>query len=240
VEGNDISKMLIRHIWMLVFRLLVLAAVAWIYIMDSSWLDFGRMPEQFAHRLPLLIIWAVLACSMLLRLFPSKKVAMGARKFVGNSPAVMPKDNKNLHRGVIGVIIAWVVFNGAVFFVLHLLNLLTPASVIVLALTYAVCDLICILFFCPFQVFFMRNSCCTTCRIYNWDYLMMCTPFLLFPNVYSISLLMLAVLVLVRWELAVYKKPQLFLVETNPDLSCEKCTDKLCVFDNRKKAAKGK
>ena len=43
-------------------------------------------------------------------------------------------------------------------------------------LFYGVCDMICILFFCPFQSWFLKNKCCCTCRIYNWDYAMMFTP----------------------------------------------------------------
>ena len=52
-------------------------------------------------------------------------------------------------------------------------------------LAYGVCDIICILFFCPFQTWFMKNRCCTTCRIYNWDFAMLCTPFLLIPGFYN-------------------------------------------------------
>ena len=28
----------------------------------------------------------------------------------------------------------------------------------------------------------MHNRCCTTCRIYDWDYLMLCTPLLALQN----------------------------------------------------------
>ena len=37
---------------------------------------------------------------------------------------------------------------------------------------------ICILFYCPFQMWFLKNRCCVNCRIYNWDYAFLFTPFL--------------------------------------------------------------
>ena len=63
-----------------------------------------------------------------------------------------------------------------------------------ISLFYAVCDRICVLFFCPFQVWIMKNRCCVHCRIYRWDYVMMFTPLLFVPGPYSWSLLGLALI----------------------------------------------
>ncbi|MBQ9750293.1 MAG: hypothetical protein IJV87_06925, partial [Clostridia bacterium] len=93
---------------------------------------------------------------------------------------------------------------------------------------YGVCDMICILFFCPFQTWFMKNRCCTTCRIYNWDFAMMFTPFIFIPNVYTWSLLGFALALLARWEITVHKHPERFSEKTNACLSCKNCEEKLC------------
>jgi hypothetical protein len=88
--------------------------------------------------------------------------------------------------------------------------------------------MICILFFCPFQTWFLKNKCCSTCRIYNWDYAMMFTPLFFVRRAYAWSLLALSVLLLVRWEITFYRHPERFSENTNEYLECRNCTEKLC------------
>ena len=99
---------------------------------------------------------------------------------------------------------------------------------ILIAIAYSVCDIICILFFCPFQTWFMKNRCCATCRIYNWDFAMMFTPFIFIPNWYTYSLLGCALILLLRWEITYKLHPERFSVSTNGCLDCSKCKEKLC------------
>ena len=88
--------------------------------------------------------------------------------------------------------------------------------------------MICILFFCPFQSWLMKNKCCVTCRIYNWDYAMMFTPLFFVKNGFTWSLLALSVALLIRWELTFYRHPERFSENTNAYLKCKNCTEKLC------------
>ena len=88
--------------------------------------------------------------------------------------------------------------------------------------------MICILFFCPFQTWFMKNRCCAVCRIYNWDFAMMFTPYLFIPNGYTWSLLGMSLLLLIRWEITVHRHPERFAENTNAALSCKNCEEKLC------------
>ena len=74
------------------------------------------------------------------------------------------------------IALIWIIFNGIIG-ALRMIDLLDDGILILLCSAYSVCDLVCILFFCPFQTWFMKNKCCGTCRIYNWDYAMMFTPF---------------------------------------------------------------
>ncbi len=93
---------------------------------------------------------------------------------------------------------------------------------------FYVCDLICVLFWCPFRVWLMKNRCCTTCRIFNWDHFMMFTPFLFVPGLYSWSLAGLAVIIFIIWEFQVYTHPERFTDACNDTLKCKNCTDRLC------------
>ncbi|MCC8357928.1 MAG: hypothetical protein LJU34_08915, partial [Oscillospiraceae bacterium] len=93
---------------------------------------------------------------------------------------------------------------------------------------YSVCDMICILFFCPFQTWFMKNKCCGSCRIYNWDYAMMFTPLMFIKSVYTWTLCAMALALLIRWELTFYRHPERFYEATNQSLKCANCHEKLC------------
>ena len=105
------------------------------------------------------------------------------------------------------VALIWIVFNG-IFGALHMVGILDDGIMILLCSAYSICDIICILFFCPFQTWFMKNKCCSTCRIYNWDYAMMFTPLFFVRKTYTWSLLALSVALLFRWEITFYLHPE--------------------------------
>ena len=107
-------------------------------------------------------------------------------------------------------------------------EILDDGIMLLLCSAYSVCDMICILFFCPFQSWFLKNKCCCTCRIYNWDYAMMFTPLFFVRRAYAWSLLLLSVLLLIRWEITFYRHPERFSEKTNRYLDCSNCSEKLC------------
>lgn len=230
-----------RHVLSLALRIILLAAAVYFFFSDNEKQGFDALLRRGYYGVFLYIVWAVLVAGMLLRLIPNKRVAVGARKHYKRTQktgtaapneqiSTIIKRNR-LHKGAIASALAWVVLNSVVLTALSLCNLMTPAAAVVLTLLYSVCDEVCILFFCPFQVFFLRNRCCTQCRIHNWDYLMMCTPMILFTSAYSMSLLLLSAAVVIRWEAALRKNPQLFMAETNENLRCDRCDDRLCLVN---------
>ena len=118
---------------------------------------------------------------------------------------------------------------------LRMADILDDGIMILLCSAYSICDLICILFFCPFQTWFMKNKCCSVCRIYNWDYAMMFTPLFFVRRDYSWSLLALSIALLVRWEITIFRHPERFSEKTNDYLQCRNCTEKLCVHKKQLK-----
>ena len=178
-------------------------------------------------------IWLFFAAEMVLRFFPDKIESMGCQKqFARNyrpRPRENPEQRPKMQPGIVtfAVFAAWVALN-AVFGVLYYAKVIDKGVLLLIALLYSVCDVICILFFCPFQTWFMKNKCCTTCRIYNWDYAMMFTPLIYIPNVYTWSLLGLALILLFKWEYLYRRYPERFIEECNYSLSCANCTEKLC------------
>ncbi|MCR4946660.1 MAG: hypothetical protein K5929_06955 [Lachnospiraceae bacterium] len=115
-------------------------------------------------------------------------------------------------------------------------GILDDGIMILLCSAYSICDIICILFFCPFQTWFMKNKCCSTCRIYNWDYAMMFTPLFFIKKSYTWSLLVLSVALLIRWEVTFYMHPERFSDKTNDYLQCANCTEKLCAHKKQLKS----
>lgn len=74
----------------------------------------------------------------------------------------------------------------------------------------------------------MRNKCCTTCRIYNWDFAMMFTPLWVVPDLLNYYLVGLSLIVFFHWEINHYKHPERFYEETNYNLRCSECKELMC------------
>ena len=189
---------------------------------------FGGMEH---NHVILSIIWCVFAVEMLLRFFPSKLESMGcqkqfARNYKSTNATVSEAELLSPAKTAL-VAEAWIALNGLIG-VLYFLHIIDAGILLLISLAYSVCDMICILFFCPFQTWFMKNRCCSDCRIYNWDYAMMFTPLVFIPNAYAWSLLGISLLLLLRWEITLRRYPERFAVNTNACLACSNCAEKLC------------
>ena len=218
----SITPVSVLHYVRLVYRSLLFLAALFAYVT-------GRLDRISERPVIMTVIWIVFAVEMVMRFFPSKLESPGCQKQfqrnyikTGHTDIVI-QDN---HATVL-VALTWIMFNGIIGF-FRMAGLLDDGFMILLSCAYAVCDMICILFFCPFQTWFLKNKCCGTCRIYNWDYAMMFTPLFFVKSAFSWSLLVLAVGLLLRWELTVYRHPERFSENTNEYLYCRNCTEKLC------------
>ena len=186
---------------------------------------------ESAEKIPTIIVvtWAVFVIEMIMRFFPHKYESPGCQKQFtrnyiksGSTDIIIPDNN-----ATVLIALIWVVFNG-LFGALHMAGIFDDGIMILLCSAYSICDIVCILFFCPFQTWFMKNKCCSSCRIYNWDYAMMFTPLFFVRKSYTWSLLVLSVALLIRWELTFYLHPERFSENTNDYLQCRNCTEKLC------------
>lgn len=237
MKDRRISVVNIVHYIRLVYRsvLFILLVIGYIRFRLYSKASIIESLE----RIPVIIYvtWAVFAVEMILRFFPSKYESPGCQKqFARNyiksgSTDIVIADNNS----VMLVALIWVVFN-ATFGALHMAGILDDGIMILLCCAYSICDVICILFFCPFQTWFMKNKCCCACRIYNWDYAMMFTPLFFVQKTYTWSLLALSVALLVRWEITFYLHPERFSEKTNEYLKCANCTEKLCTHKKQLKS----
>lgn len=216
------------------FRVVFLIIAIGIYIYDASYLNFTLFPQGIISRIFLLTFWIMLFVGMIFRIFPNKRISAGAgRHFVAVDSSVDKVPHELVgpfNKKTRAVAVVWVVFNGILFMGLRFFNLMTPAVALLISLFYTLCDVLFIVIWCPFQKFFMQNRCCTECRIYNWDYLMMVTPLIFFPSVFSLILVAFALIVFIRWELAAARNPYVFLPKAG---NCAACGDRLCFIKKR-------
>ncbi len=229
--GGRYSRISRMHMGKLVFRSLLLLAALAEYIRERTNASFTFEAAQVRYSVVFGLVWVVYVLDMLFRFFPSGIESMGCQKqFKRNYYHVgtdIPPDRKRMDRGLWAVVASWLGLNG-VFGALYLAKVLDWAEMLLLCQVYAVCDMICILFFCPFQAWFMKNKCCGTCRIYNWDFAMMFTPLIFVRSWYTWSLLALSLGLLAYWEISYAKWPERFDEVTNAALRCENCEEKLC------------
>lgn len=183
------------------------------------------------------ILWIVWVFDMILQIIPIKnKVALGSQKLFANRfRPIREKINiktlksyiKTITTSAYKVFIIWVVLI-SIIGILYYCNIINKIWLFMISVFFYVCDLICVLIWCPFRLI-MKNKCCTTCRIFNWDHIMMFSPLIFIGGFFSISLVVLAVLAWLIWELCVLIYPERFSEMTNIALRCSECTDKLCI-----------
>lgn len=225
-KRKRISRISAIHFGKLIFRslLLIAAIVLYILIRNDLYPTLNRQPVL------LTVLWIIFFVEMILRFFPSNLESMGcqkqfARNYRPKGDNIKPENLSPQKTALVAVL--WIALN-AVFGVLYYTGLIDEGILVLISLFFAVCDMICILYFCPFQTWIMKNRCCTTCRIYNWDYAMMFTPLIFLNNPYSISIIICATALLILWELAYLLHPERFSEKTNMCMSCSECKEKLC------------
>lgn len=228
----------IRKVYMirLVFRCLVFVACLFIFMLRPDMLDILQNGNFFHQFSVFHLLWGIWVADMILQLIPVKeKVPLGSQKlFRQRFKPIRDKINyQALHQYIVfttkaayKVMLLWAVFL-TMLGIFHYTDVISDNILFLISVAFYVCDLICVLIWCPFRLI-LQNRCCTTCRIFNWDHLMMFTPMLFLKGFFSISLLILALVVWLVWEICVMIYPERFWEHSNEALRCSKCTDKLC------------
>ncbi len=236
------TPMLKRYLIKFVFRLVIFLLIAVLYITNKP-LMYDLMTQSVWMGIsPIHVLWLVFMVMMLKHIFPTEKLSMALRKADKKKYAEQENyaevellryvQDQNIKAWK--VMLVWLSFN-AIFGILYLCNIMDSADLLMLTVFYFLCDYICILFFCPFQSFIMKNRCCVNCRIYEWGHFMMFTPMLFIRNFFSWSLFFTSCVVLIKWEITYAKHPERFWSGSNKNLQCANCKDKTCQL---KKSAK--
>jgi len=230
IRGKKISQTSAMHYFKLLFRSALLFFSTCLYIYCRV---INANAFQAIYNVAPWFLWAVstiFIVEMCFRFFPSSMESKGCQKqfeenYIPTGTTEEPKID-NAIRTVI-VIASWVLLNVGIA-VWYFTSIIDQFILVLICLAYSVCDMICILFFCPFQTWMMKNKCCGTCRIYNWDFIMMFTPCILIQHGVAKVLFAIAAALCIEWEFLYHKHPERFAENTNSFLQCANCEEKLC------------
>ena len=233
-----------RKIYFLRFigRIVVFAVAVLLYLFDRDVFDVANGLNFFNEFSPLHLLWIIWMCDMILQLIPIKShISIGSQKvFESLFKPIKEKVNykslkkyiKDTTESAYKVMLIWIALT-VLMSVLYISGIIDTGIMVLTATFFYVCDLICVLIWCPFRLI-MHNKCCTTCRIFNWDHLMMFLPIVALNSIFSWSLVIFAFVVWLVWELCVIIYPERFWENSNMALRCSECTDKLCTQYCRK------
>lgn len=221
----------------LAVRCIIFAACIILYAQRPEALDILQGDHFFKSFSALHLLWAVWMAGMAGQLIPVKQpVALGSQKLFkirfakaeeGFEAHRLKEYMAGAHRGALKVFVLWALLI-ALIGVLRSSGILGDAELFLISVFFYVCDLICVVIWCPFRLM-MKTRCCTTCRIFNWDHLMMFSPMAFVKGFYARSLFVMSAVVWIVWEAGVFLHPERFWEGSNASLRCVNCTDKLCV-----------
>ncbi len=220
------SRVRIFYIVRLVYRFLLFVGALAVYLHTPGHPESRDLTEN----VPVIrLVWLVFALEILIRFFPCRFESRGCQKIFARNyiPAGKGNPPSGARRRDVLTLVLWL-FLHVILGTLHLAGILDTGVMILISLAWAVGDILCILYFCPFQLLLMKNKCCVTCRIFSWDHAMAFAPLLFVPNVYTWSLLAMALVLGIRWEIAFRLHPERFFESTNRYLTCADCQEKIC------------
>ena len=236
------SAMRKQYIWRLAGRCLVLVLCTVLCVTHPDIYGVLNGMSFWEGFSPLHVLWLVWVIDMVFQIVPIKnKIPLGSQKLFANRfKPIRDKINYQSLRGYIvtttkgayKVFVLWCLLI-AVIGLLYKLHIIGKIGLFMIAVLFYVCDLICVLVWCPFRLL-MKNRCCTTCRIFNWDHMMMFSPLIFMGGFYAISLVAMALLAWLVWEMCVILYPERFWDKSNAALTCAECSDKLCTQYCRK------
>lgn len=233
------TKMMNRYLLKFVIRIAIFVSTLMFYIWNKPLMCEVMTYSIYLGIRPIHVLWLFFMCLMILHLFPINILSMALRK--EQKKQFDPVENysqmellnfvQEQNVKAWKVMLVWLSLNAVIGFS-YLFHFLDEADLLMITVFFFLSDYICILLFCPFQTFIMKNRCCVNCRIYDWGHFMMFTPMLFIRNFFSWSLFFTSLIVLIHWEIIYAKHPERFYSGSNKTIQCANCQDKTCQIKN--------
>ena len=220
------KKLIIRTVLLVIFS----AILSVDYLFKTNIMQFILDIKVFGFLTIFHVFWVYLMLEMLVVLIPKLNIYSYSGKHllkhynpvksfnVNNLIEYTKKNGIKAARSAI----FWIVFN-LPFAYIYFNGYVDEIFIYWLFFFYYFFDTFSINVFCIFHLLVTKNKCCNECRIYNWGHFMYCTPLLFIPNFWNYSLVVVSLVILVHWEIAVYRHPERFSSITNKSLQCQHC-----------------
>ena len=231
------TGMMARYLVKFAIRVGIFVSVLVFYIVNKPLMCQVMTMKVYMGIQPIHVLWLYFMGLMILHMFPFHKIKLTMARRKAEEERFIPVENyselellrfvKDQNVKAWKVMLVWLITNGVIG-ALYLMNILDDADLLMFTVFFFLCDYICIMFFCPFQTFIMKNKCCVNCRIYDWGHFMMFTPMLFIKNFFSWSLFFTSCAVLIHWEVVYAKHPERFWSGSNKTIQCANCKDKTC------------
>ncbi len=228
--------------WMLIkmaIRFLILFATVGAYVYDRNALEliFNFKPtDTFSF---VYFIWLFVMADIISNFIPALNPHASSGKIHranyqppknGYDETMIRTASKKSYKKSALLFIPWIIGNGIVC------AYLSPYACVVLSALYFAGDMVCILFWCPFQRLIFKSRCCCTCSAFCWGYVMFCTPLLFINSFFTYSLFLTSASLFLFWEYTRFIHPERFFEQSNEALSCKNCDKTFCKM---KKFAEG-
>lgn len=225
-------KIILVHYIKLFIRLFAFIILFVTYINKGNSFIMNHLKNDY---LLLIIIWIIMFIEIAIRAVNLGLESMGCQKIFKKNYVKedLEIDDKTIikHKKYSPFIIVGICLGlNAIYAPLYFNGIIDNSILMLISLFYSVCDVICVLFYCPFQQWFMKNKCCVSCRIYNWDYALILSPLVFIFNAYTISLIIISLIIVVQWEITYKLHPERFSEKTNRKLQCRYCDERLCQY----------
>ncbi len=235
-SGKQSYKLRSKYHFRFFFRLAVFLGMAALYFFHPQTFEAAEGMNFFKRFSVLHLIWLYWMIDALLPLFPTTgMISIGALKHMQRLYIPQGKIQtdrliaymKRSTKDSLKVFCIWVIYMLGLL-VLYLFGWLRTKEFVCICAFLHVVDIFFILVWCPFRALFMKNRCCTTCRIFNWDHILIFSALFFVPGFFGYSLIFASALTFVIWELCFFLHPERFWEGTNCTLRCENCRDKIC------------
>ncbi|WP_455540101.1 hypothetical protein [Terrisporobacter sp.] len=214
----------------LIIRSLILLVSIFMFIVDSSLIETFMNVKILANIKIYHLFWLYLMYEMIVVIFPAynnysysgKLFERHYKEDVNYKKEKLENYTKKNYLRALRTIVFWGSLNLVIAYIYYKLNL-NKVYMYLLFLFYYWSDMFCVNVWCPFHKIIVQNKCCNECRIYNWGHIMYLTPLIFVPNLWTYSLVLVAVIILIQWEYMNIKYPERFSPISNKNLRCSNC-----------------
>jgi len=200
--------------------------VFWVILLILAIFNYDSLGFK-SNNLVMIVFWVASIITVMQWLFciglPTGATKHRMKYYIPTSKKeVSEKDIKKHRRQAAIIAVIWIMFLSCEGIAIHF-DIVDQRFIIIGMMILRVADRIFVLTWCPFG-YLMKNKCCSDCRIYGWDQLMLNSPMVFYiGTILPAIMLVVSAIPFIEWEVAHWKHPERFFPSTNAGMTCSHC-----------------